>query len=85
MLDHIWWYGPEGIAAFAVSAVDMALWDLKGHALGLPVCQLLGGQLHDKIVAMASIIFDMEDLDWTLNRISVVARASGSLKAVGGC
>ena len=30
MLDHIWWYGPEGIAAFAVSAVDMALWDLKG-------------------------------------------------------
>ena len=67
MLDHIWWYGPEGIAAFAVSAVDMALWDLKGKALGLPVCQLLGGQLHDKIVAMASIIFDMEDLDWTLN------------------
>ena len=67
MLDHIWWYGPEGIAAFAVSAVDMALWDLKGHALGLPVCKLLGGQLHDKIIAMASIIFDMEDLDWTLN------------------
>ena len=67
MLDHIWWYGPEGIAAFAVSAVDMALWDLKGKALGLPVCQLLGGQIHDKIVAMASFIFDMEDLDWTLN------------------
>ena len=67
MLDRIWWYGPEGIAAFAVSAVDMALWDLKGKALGLPVCQLLGGQLHDKIVAMASFIFDMEDLEWTLN------------------
>ena len=67
MLDRIWWYGPEGIAAFAVSAVDMALWDLKGKALGLPVCQLLGGQIHDKIVAMASFIFDMEDLEWTLN------------------
>jgi len=67
MLDRIWWYGPEGIAAFAVSAVDMALWDLKGKALGLPVCQLLGGQLHDKIVAMASIIFDMEDIEWTVN------------------
>ena len=25
MLARIWWYGPEGIAAFAVSAVDMAL------------------------------------------------------------
>ena len=67
MLERIWWYGPEGIAAFAVSAVDMALWDLKGKALGLPVCQLLGGQLHDKIGAMASIIFDMENLEWTLN------------------
>ena len=44
MLAHIWWYGPEGIAAFGVSAIDMALWDLKGKALGLPVCQLLGGK-----------------------------------------
>ncbi|MFN8457747.1 MAG: mandelate racemase/muconate lactonizing enzyme family protein [Anaerolineae bacterium] len=67
MLDRIWWYGPEGIAAFAVSAVDMALWDVKGKALGLPVCRLLGGQLHDKVVAMASIIFDMDDFAWTLN------------------
>ncbi len=67
MLGRVWWYGPEGIAAFGVSAVDMALWDLKGKMLGLPVAKLLGGQLHDKVVAMASIIFDMEDLDWTLN------------------
>jgi L-alanine-DL-glutamate epimerase-like enolase superfamily enzyme len=67
MLGHVWWYGPEGIAAFAVSAVDMALWDVKGKALGLPVCKLLGGQLHDNVVAMASIIFDMDDLDWTLD------------------
>jgi L-alanine-DL-glutamate epimerase-like enolase superfamily enzyme len=67
MLDRIWWYGPEGIAAFGVSAVDMALWDLKGKLLGLPVAKLLGGQLHDKVVAMASIIFDMEDVGWTLN------------------
>ncbi len=67
MLDHIWWYGPEGIAAFGVSAVDMALWDLKGKALGLPVATLLGGRLHDKVVAMGSIIFDMEDFDWTLD------------------
>ncbi len=66
MLDRIWWYGPEGIAAFAVSAVDMALWDLKGKALGLPVCQLLGGQIHKKILAMGSIIFDMDNLEWTL-------------------
>lgn len=67
MQARIWWYGPEGIAAFAVSALDMALWDLKGKALGLPVCQLIGAQLQDKVVAMASFIFDMDDLDWTVH------------------
>ena len=46
---------------------DMALWDLKGKALGLPVCQLLGGILHNRVMAMGSIIFDMEDFEWTLN------------------
>ena len=66
MLAHVWWYGPEGIAAFGISAVDMALWDLKGKALGLPVCRLLGGQPHEEVTAMASIIFDMEDQEWTL-------------------
>ena len=43
MLDHAWWYGPEGIAAFAVSAIDVALWDLYGKAADRPVWQLLGG------------------------------------------
>src|SRR4030095_13703895 len=67
MLSRIWWYGPQGIAAFAVSAVDLALWDLKGKLLNLPVCRLLGGQLHDRVQAMASIHFSMVDLDWTVN------------------
>jgi L-alanine-DL-glutamate epimerase-like enolase superfamily enzyme len=66
MCTHAYWYGVEGIAAFAISAIDMALWDLKGKLLGQPVAKLLGGQLRDEIPAMASIIFDMEDLDWTL-------------------
>jgi len=35
MLGRVWWYGPQGIVAFAISAVDMALWDLRGKASGL--------------------------------------------------
>lgn len=34
--------GRGGIAAMAVSALDIALWDLKGKILGAPVCKLLG-------------------------------------------
>ncbi|HVF11188.1 MAG TPA: hypothetical protein VNA16_10315, partial [Abditibacteriaceae bacterium] len=63
LLARVWWYGPQGIAAFGISAVDMALWDLKGKVLNLPVCNLLGGQLHDRVLAMASIHLDMEDMD----------------------
>jgi L-alanine-DL-glutamate epimerase-like enolase superfamily enzyme len=35
--------GPEGIFTLALSAVDMALWDIKGKALDQSVCSLLGG------------------------------------------
>lgn len=67
MCAHAYWYGVEGIAAFAISALDMALWDLKGKLLGVPVATLLGGMVQPAIPAMASIIFDMDSLDWTLS------------------
>src|SRR5690349_23271020 len=36
--------GPGGIFTLAFSAIDMALWDIKGKALGQPVAMLLGGR-----------------------------------------
>ena len=35
--------GPGGIFTLALSAIDIALWDIKGKALGLPVAKLAGG------------------------------------------
>jgi L-alanine-DL-glutamate epimerase-like enolase superfamily enzyme len=49
MREHTWWYGEGGIATFAISAVDMALWDLKGKAEGLPLHAMLGGKLRDRL------------------------------------
>ncbi len=37
----------------AIGAVDMALWDLKARALGVPVWQLLGGRVRDRVRAYA--------------------------------
>ena len=83
MLGHCWWYGPQGIAAFAVSAVDMALWDLAGKHFGVPVCTLLGGRVSDRVVAMASIIFDLDDIDWTVNEFAWM-KDQGYIQVKGG-
>jgi L-alanine-DL-glutamate epimerase-like enolase superfamily enzyme len=45
--------GPGGIFALALSAVDMACWDLMGKAAGRSVCALLGG-LRDRAPTYAS-------------------------------
>lgn len=45
--------GPGGIFALALSAVDMACWDLRGKAAGQSVCALLGG-LRDRVATYAS-------------------------------
>ncbi len=49
--------GRRGIAIHAMGGIDMALWDIKGKALGLPVWKLLGGGFHSKIRAYASALF----------------------------
>ncbi len=49
--------GRRGIAIHAMSGIDMALWDIKGKALGIPVWKLLGGGFHEKIRCYASSLF----------------------------
>jgi L-alanine-DL-glutamate epimerase-like enolase superfamily enzyme len=53
--ERAWWYGYRGgIASYAISAIDIALWDLKGKALNTSVLQLLGGPVHERLPAIAS-------------------------------
>ena len=48
-----------GLASYAISAIDCALWDLKGKLLQRPVYELLGGPVREKIFCYASG-FDQE-------------------------
>jgi L-rhamnonate dehydratase len=53
--DIMWrstlYYGRKGLVIHAISAVDLALWDVIGKALGMPVYKLLGGETKSRIPA----------------------------------
>ncbi|HAA76309.1 TPA: hypothetical protein DCE37_14430 [Candidatus Latescibacteria bacterium] len=55
-------YGSSGLASCAMSAVDLALWDLNGKLQGQPVYELLGGPTQDRIFTYAT----GNDTDWQL-------------------
>jgi L-alanine-DL-glutamate epimerase-like enolase superfamily enzyme len=53
----------RGAGICAIGAIDMALWDIKGKALGLPCYKLLGGAHVDHIVPYASLQPDGETVE----------------------
>jgi len=64
-IDFIWtklykdlnWLGQAGPVMSAISGIDIALWDLKGKALGAPVYELLGGAYRKRLPLYANYWF----------------------------
>ena len=60
-IEHIWtslfrrttWSG-GAVTMSAISAIDLALWDIKGKALGVPVYELVGGKVRDRVPLYAN-------------------------------
>jgi L-rhamnonate dehydratase len=52
-------FGRKGVAMTAISAVDIALWDLLGKDAKQPVYRLLGGRTKEKIPVYASRLYAM--------------------------
>ena len=61
-------HGRKGATMMAISAVDCALWDLKGKYFNAPVCQLLGGPIRTEIPAYASMLGHSLDPELVLER-----------------
>lgn len=53
-------YGAAGLASYAVSAIDLAMWDARGKLLGMPVHELAGGPHCERLPCYAT----GNDVDW---------------------
>jgi D-galactarolactone cycloisomerase len=51
------WLGRGGAMTHAISAINVALWDLAGKTLGTPVCALLGGRHRESVPVYGSVLF----------------------------
>ena len=67
-------HGRKGETMAAISYIDIALWDIKGKALGQPVYRLLGGPVQDKIPAYASCLCCSIELDKVKDRVKDLVR-----------
>ncbi len=67
-------HGRKGDNLMAISAIDIALWDIKGKWLGQPVYRLLGGPVRDRIPAYASAVGYSLELDKVKERVKQFVR-----------
>ena len=80
MWRHLHYIGRGGLVAFAMSAVDIALWDLKGHVTGRPLWQLLGGDDPRVSVYPGGIDLQLEADELAAQSVEHVAAGFGALK-----
>jgi D-galactarolactone cycloisomerase len=72
------WLGRGGAMTHAISAVNLALWDVAGKILGQPVHVLLGGRIHKAVPAYGSVLF--HPVDTLADRISQMK--AGGFRAI---
>lgn len=67
-------HGQKGVVIQGLSAVDIALWDIRGKAFGVPVHRLMGGPLRTEVQAYATGLYLK---DWADPAIGLAEEAAG--------
>ena len=76
--NHLW--GRYGVTLFAISGIDIALWDIAAKAAGVPLFRLLGGPVRETVPAYASL-FKYQDPALVAERTSAaLAQGYGHVK-----
>lgn len=64
-IEHLWqvmfrggFFPADRVVASALAAIDIALWDIRGKQFGVPVYELLGGRVRDKVVCYPHAVGD---------------------------
>ena len=55
----LWWYGRNGVVRHALSAVDIAIWDCRGHILEKSVSKILGGNIQNQRLPAYKTLYPM--------------------------
>jgi D-galactarolactone cycloisomerase len=72
--------GQKGLTISAISALDIALWDIKGKALGMPVATLLGGAYRRRAKAYATGLYEPQGVP---DRTAALVEEARGYKAQG--
>lgn len=56
--QNTFWFGRGGTITHAISGIDLALWDILGKAVGLPVSVLAGGRHRDRVRPYCSLLME---------------------------
>lgn len=72
--------GRSGVVLQAMAGIDIALWDIKGKALGKPIVELLGGAMRNKMRLYSSNMFQFEVADTVTRAVQAVEAGHSAVK-----
>jgi D-galactarolactone cycloisomerase len=73
-------FGSRGIGVVALSGLDIALWDIRGKAEGVPIYELLGGTQREKVEVYATALYPEETDSMVMKAVDFAEKGFKGIK-----